>query len=362
MRAATGRRARQGKAKGLPTGRKSHDPQLWPALPEFFPSSNAIIRFQKSAFTPPHVCGCASRSRASGCLRAYGPASSGAKIMGARPSTPEVAREPPQREQQQEEEDKSEHESPEHDQSSPTLVQLPEELLCAICARLELASLSAVASTCHELARGIPDAVWLSHLRCLKHAGDGAIEDTSRCGQRITNSVQRQAAVEAASEAAESAAFLVALSDLMGIKSARLQVGALRSLVCNLCLARPGSARETQPGGLEPRPVALLCGPACLCGSTPRPRPSSLLPLWQDTSRLYYRAAPLTRASNPAPSCVQFACRACSAACVVRVSAHSLPPPTAGATHRAASSLRRSIGEMRSSDCSCNHCSHRASP
>ena len=184
---------------------------------------------------------------------------------GSRPSTPEAAREPPQREQQQEEEEESEHKPPEHDQSSPTLVQLPEELLCAICARLELASLSAVASTCHELERGIPDAVWQPHLQYLKHAGDGAIEDTSRCGQRITNSIQRQAAVEAASEAAESAAFLVALSDLMGIKSARLQVGALRTLVCNLCLVRPGSASEPQPGGLELRLVAPPCGPACAC-------------------------------------------------------------------------------------------------
>ena len=125
----------------------------------------------------------------------------------------------------------------------PSLTSLPAELLAAICSHMELQTLSAVASTCHAIAITVDDSLWQPHLERLSRAGDAKAEDEAVAGRRITNSVQRQAAVQVASAAAEAAAFSLALDTLSdSTSSCRQRVGRLRALVCNLCQAMPSNA------------------------------------------------------------------------------------------------------------------------
>lgn len=130
--------------------------------------------------------------------------------------------------------------------NSPMLLEdLPLDILAKILSSLELRSLSAIHSSSRALGANIPDSVWHQHLDRLVRAGTIASEDVGLAEQpnRITNSVQRQAAIQVASDAAEAAAFLLALEGLLtSTASCRLQVARLRSLVCNLCQARPSGA------------------------------------------------------------------------------------------------------------------------
>jgi len=93
----------------------------------------------------------------------------------------------------------------------PSFTDMPRDLLAAVCLKLELRSLSAFASACNALNSTIEDSLWQPHLERLAHAGDADAEDECLVGRRITNSIQRQAAVRAASTGAEAAAFSVAL-------------------------------------------------------------------------------------------------------------------------------------------------------
>ncbi|EOD13304.1 hypothetical protein EMIHUDRAFT_119904 [Emiliania huxleyi CCMP1516] len=121
---------------------------------------------------------------------------------------------------------------------SPSLLGLPAELLVCICSRLDIEALSSLASTSQELRDTIPDSLWQTHLDRLARAGGVAEEDVAAAGRRITNSIQRQAAIQAAAEAAEAAAFKSALTSLLASSdSCRLRVGLVRSMVCNLCQA-----------------------------------------------------------------------------------------------------------------------------
>lgn len=123
------------------------------------------------------------------------------------------------------------------------LTSLPPELQCAVFSLLPLESLSALASTSKRVASTLPDTIWRAHVSDLARAADAAPEDVKAAERRITNSIQRQAAIEAASEAAEAAAFSVALARLVEARSSdRLRVGLLRPLVCNLCKAMPSGA------------------------------------------------------------------------------------------------------------------------
>ena len=124
-----------------------------------------------------------------------------------------------------------------------SLEALPSELLVAICSRLELQCLSSLACASRELRENLPDSSWELHLERLVAAGNGAEEDVGPASRRITNSIERQRAIQAASEAAEAAAFATALNGLLGSTSCcRVRVGALRSLVCNLCRVAPSGA------------------------------------------------------------------------------------------------------------------------
>ena len=124
-----------------------------------------------------------------------------------------------------------------------SLTDLPRDLTATICSHLELQSLSAIASACGTLRSTIEDSLWHPHLERLAKAGDADAEDEGLASRRITNSIQRQAALYAASTAAEAAAFSVALAALRNSTSSnRLRVGRLRALVCNLCEAAPSSA------------------------------------------------------------------------------------------------------------------------
>jgi len=126
---------------------------------------------------------------------------------------------------------------------SPSLLGLPAELLVCICTRLDIEALSSLASTSQELRDTIPDSLWQTHLDRLARAGGVAEEDVAAAGWRITNSIQRQAAIQAAAEAAEAAAFKSALTSLLASSdSCRLRVGLVRSMVCNLCQAMPSGA------------------------------------------------------------------------------------------------------------------------
>ena len=123
------------------------------------------------------------------------------------------------------------------------LTSLPPELQCAVFSLLPLESLSALASTSKRVASTLPDTIWRAHVSDLARAADAAPEDVKAAERRITNSIQRQAAIEAASEAAEAAAISVALARLVEARSSdRLRVGLLRPLVCNLCKAMPSGA------------------------------------------------------------------------------------------------------------------------
>ena len=135
---------------------------------------------------------------------------------------------------------------------SPSLLGLPAELLVCICTRLDIEALSSLASTSQELRDTIPDSLWQTHLDRLARAGGVAEEDVAAAGRRITNSIQRQAAIQAAAEAAEAAAFKSALTSLLASSdSCRLRVGLVRSMVCNLCQA---SDRRIIPSILQPLP------------------------------------------------------------------------------------------------------------
>ncbi|EOD18305.1 hypothetical protein EMIHUDRAFT_96056 [Emiliania huxleyi CCMP1516] len=114
---------------------------------------------------------------------------------------------------------------------SPSLLGLPAELLVCICTRLDIEALSSLASTSQELRDTIPDSLWQTHLDRLARAGGVAEEDVAAAGRRITNSIQRQAAIQAAAEAAEAAAFKSALTSLLASSdSCRLRVGLVRSM------------------------------------------------------------------------------------------------------------------------------------
>ena len=127
--------------------------------------------------------------------------------------------------------------------SPASLEALPCELLASVCSRLDVRSLSSVASVCHELRSAVPDAAWAPHVARLVRAGAAAAEDVSHAERRITNSVERAAAIQAATESAEAAAFSTALEAVLGATPCcRLRVGLLRSLVCDLCESKPCGA------------------------------------------------------------------------------------------------------------------------
>ena len=137
---------------------------------------------------------------------------------------------------------------PEPEQAAPTLPPpplqaLPTELLIELTHWLGLTELSAIASACKELAANVPDTAWQPHLARLMQAGNAVAENVELADRRITNSVQRAAAIQAASEAAEAEAFSLALTVVFdSTSSCRRRVASLRSLVCNLCQVVPASA------------------------------------------------------------------------------------------------------------------------
>lgn len=142
--------------------------------------------------------------------------------------------------------DAAEPPEPELPPPPPQLLAMPSELLGAVCAKCELAELSAMASICREMREAIPEHVWVASLARLMRAGASNAPCTDRTrepGRRFVSSVTRQAAIDVALEAAEAAAFSVAAEIVnASTSSTRLRVGRLRALVCNLCQAAPSGA------------------------------------------------------------------------------------------------------------------------